>query len=207
MKDLNNIVFQYLISKFIDLPINQLIKELIKMKNNTIILKQREKGEEIRKEILKELPNTIYSLSKQFKLNPSTIRYHLSILEGMGFINSIEMIKNNRVSLCYYLNNKENSSFLHLFNEFFNAITDKVYVYALTDNSIGVSTEPDEEWASKSIWSTFTDFERKNDMLLIKVPEKIKNHYNIPFGILDPAYSEDKKTAIFSLGSIGNTCK
>ena len=167
------------------------------MKNTVIISKAREKGEIVRKLILNKLPNNIYHLSKQFKLNPSTIRYHLSILENKGLVSSTEIRKNNRIQLLYFLTNEETLNFLHLSSDLFNP-KGKVYLYALTGSTFGVSTEPVEEWKKQSIWETsIEDFESFENKILIKVPPEMKNHYNVPFGILEPAFSTDKKTALF----------
>ena len=57
-------------------------------------MRQRGKSQKLRKKILQVLPGNVRRLAKQFKLAPSTIRYHLKLLVSMGFVESVEIIKN-----------------------------------------------------------------------------------------------------------------
>ncbi|MHA1131254.1 MAG: ArsR/SmtB family transcription factor [Candidatus Helarchaeota archaeon] len=174
------------------------------MKINNIIINQREKGDKVRKSILEALPSTIYRLSKQFKLNPSTIRYHLKILEGLGFVDSTEIRRNNRIQLLYFLKNDENYKFIRFPSDLFTPQKEKpLCLYALTGSTFGVSTETIKEWEEQSIWKTcVAGYETQGNEIIVEVPDEMKNHYKVPFGILEPAFSTDKKTAFFYVNII-----
>ena len=169
---------------------------------HNIIERQREKGEKNRKQILSALPSTIYRLHKQLKLSPSTIRYHLKILQSLEFVDSIEIRRNNRISLRYFLKNKESYDTLHFPIDLF-APKGAICIYALTGSTFGVSTEQIEEWDAQSIWNTCVgEYETQNGQVIVTVPEEMKKHYQIPFGILEPAFSNDKKTAFFHVNVV-----
>ncbi|MHA1267396.1 MAG: ArsR/SmtB family transcription factor [Candidatus Helarchaeota archaeon] len=174
------------------------------MKISNILIKQREKGEKIRKLILNALPSTIYRLAKRFKLNPSTIRYHLKILEEFGLVDSTEIRRNNRIQLLYFIRNEENYNFLRFPSDLFIPQKEKpLYFYALTGSTFGISTEEIKEWKEQSIWQTcVTEYETKGKEVITKVPDEMKKHYKVPFGILEPAFSTDKKTAFFYVNII-----
>jgi hypothetical protein len=53
------------------------------------------------------------------------------------------------------------------------------FVYALNNESIGVSGEPVSEWESNCLWKEQAQVDRKQKELFVKLPEKIASFYQI----------------------------
>jgi len=53
------------------------------------------------------------------------------------------------------------------------------FIYALNSESIGISGEPVPEWESNCLWKEQAKVDRERKELLVKLPEKIANFYQV----------------------------
>ncbi|MHA1894226.1 MAG: ArsR/SmtB family transcription factor [Candidatus Helarchaeota archaeon] len=160
------------------------------MRNNS----NSEKGERIRKEILKRLPSTPYKLSKELDRNPSTILHHLKILLKQGIVHSIKKENKGRINTIYsIIKLNENKNEIILSRSLFKVNNgSKIFGYALSGNTFGISNKEKKEWDKGTIWKEVLHHDIKGNEIKIKIPENIWRFYEIPLNSILPSYSEKK---------------
>ena len=159
-----------------------------------------EKGEKIRHKILEALsdPSTSYQLKKMIRKTPSTIRYHLKILEEKKMVLSRRTMIEGRSQTIYYLADMgigiEDELVLPVSG--FDPKSD-VFVYALGAHTIGVATREIPDWERKSLWKDKLNIENRQNRYRVKIPKKITEFYQANLGLISATTSPEKDIALF----------
>ena len=167
------------------------------MQSNSKKIKKIEKGEKIRKDVLRNLPNNIYKLGKILDKNPATILYHLNILEKRRMVTSFKREENGRTQRIFsIIELNEERNVVKVSRQLFEIKNNEIYGYALSGNTFGISSGIKRNWVDASIWKNPLRFQENGASIEIEIPEKIMNFYQIPFNSINPTYSK-KKDYIF----------
>jgi len=75
------------------------------------------------------------------------------------------------------------------------------FIYALNDESIGVSGEPVPEWEANCLWREEAKVDRESTGLLVRLPEKVASFYQIQKREVMQVFLNDK-TLLTVIGTI-----
>ncbi|MHA1378537.1 MAG: hypothetical protein ACTSRG_09165 [Candidatus Helarchaeota archaeon] len=168
------------------------------MEKNHIKKSNLEKGIDIRRKILKLLPNNIYQLAIDLNRNPSTIQHHLNILSKQAKVSYFKKEENGRTQKIYTpfeLNKKKNvvkvSKELFIPNQ-------NIFAYTLDSNTLGICNYENKEWKEISLTHDILKFNVNESHIDIEIPEKILNFYKVYFNAITPTYNEKKDCILLS---------
>lgn len=83
--------------------------------------------------------------------------------------------------------------------ELFNPLVQKIFIYALSPVSIGVSTHRVKDWEEKAIWWQETACRVENEKVRVIVPQKLKSFYNFDASKLDVTGFPEKDLAVIMI--------